>query len=166
MASWGSGAFFTRFLITSLKDLGHGFHQSINSSSHLPYRVVAIRPFGISAMVASGLFLRINPTLSLPSTTTQHPHCISQIWMGGASGYLLGSKLPDKKHMNLSPCPYMRSASFMFLSSFISFLQGRVRILTARPKHGILTVVIHPQPVLDTRCGVPLLAPAARHAHL
>src|SRR6266550_4738384 len=40
--------------------------------------------------------------------------------MGGASGYFSGSKRPDREHMNLDPCPYMRSASFMFLSGFIS----------------------------------------------
>src|SRR6516165_2203689 len=40
--------------------------------------------------------------------------------MGGASGNFSGSKRPDREHMNLDPCPYMRSASFIFLSGFIS----------------------------------------------
>jgi hypothetical protein len=40
--------------------------------------------------------------------------------MGGASGNFSGSKRPDREHMNLDPCPYMRSASFMFLSGFIT----------------------------------------------
>src|SRR5271166_106044 len=39
--------------------------------------------------------------------------------MGGASEYFSGSKRPDRWHMNLSPCPYMRSASLMSLSGFI-----------------------------------------------
>src|SRR5215469_11695659 len=39
--------------------------------------------------------------------------------MGGASGYFSGLKRPDREHMNSDPCPYMRSASFMFLSGFI-----------------------------------------------
>src|SRR5208337_3435563 len=38
--------------------------------------------------------------------------------MGGASEYFSGSKRPDRWHMNLSPCPYMRSASLMSLSGF------------------------------------------------
>src|SRR5215472_445925 len=41
--------------------------------------------------------------------------------MGGASEYFSGSKRPDREHMNLDPCPYMRSASFMFLSGFIFY---------------------------------------------
>src|SRR6516162_2889762 len=47
--------------------------------------------------------------------------------MGGASEYFSGSKRPDREHMNLDPCPYMRSASFMFLLGFIStgFLSRR-----------------------------------------
>jgi hypothetical protein len=46
---------------------------------------------------------------------------------GGASRYFSGLNRPDKEHMNLDPCPYMRSASFMFLSSFITtgFLSTR-----------------------------------------
>src|SRR5260370_4016664 len=40
--------------------------------------------------------------------------------MGGSSGYFSGLNRPDKEHMNLDPCPYMRSASFTFLSSFIT----------------------------------------------
>jgi hypothetical protein len=39
--------------------------------------------------------------------------------MGGAWGYFSGSKRPDRVHMNLPPCPYMRSANFMSLSGFI-----------------------------------------------
>src|SRR5271170_8367304 len=39
--------------------------------------------------------------------------------MGGASGYFSSLKRPDREHMNSDPCPYMRSASFMFLSGFI-----------------------------------------------
>src|SRR5580704_15536485 len=47
--------------------------------------------------------------------------------MGGASGYFSGLNRPYKEHKNLDPCPYMSSASFMFLSSFITtgFLSTR-----------------------------------------
>src|SRR4029077_3000737 len=40
--------------------------------------------------------------------------------MGGSSGYSPGPKRPDREHMNLDPCPYMRSASFRFLFDFIT----------------------------------------------
>src|SRR6516162_11774603 len=39
--------------------------------------------------------------------------------MGGASGYFSGLKRPEREHLNSDPCPYMRSASFMFVSGFI-----------------------------------------------
>src|SRR5271157_2554300 len=79
MAFLGPGVFLPRFFMTSLKDLAHGFHQSIVSLSHLPNPAVARSLVGMSVMVASGFFLRISPTLLLPSATIQHPHFISQI---------------------------------------------------------------------------------------
>src|SRR5229473_3580862 len=120
MLYFGAGAFLPRLAMTSLKDFAHGFHQSIISASHSPNWAVARSRSGMSAIVASGLFFRISPTLLFPSATIQHPHFISQIWMGGASEDFSGSKRPDREHMSLDPCPYMRSASFMFLSGFIS----------------------------------------------
>src|SRR6516165_3087895 len=120
MLFFGARAFLPRLPMTSLKDFAHGFHQSITSASHSPNRAVAKSLSGMSAIAASGFFFRISPILLFPSATTQHPHFISQIGKGGASKYFSGSKRPDKEHMNLDPCPYMRSASFMLLLGFIS----------------------------------------------
>src|SRR5216683_766861 len=120
MLFFGAGAFSPRLPMTSLKDFAHGFHQPIISASHSPTRAVARSLSGMSAIVAFGFFFRMSPTLLFPSATIQHPHFISQICMGGASKYFLGSKRPDREQLNLDPCPYMRSASFIFLSGFIT----------------------------------------------
>src|ERR1700730_8773701 len=76
---FGAEVFLPRLPMTSLKDFAHGFHQSIISASHSRNRATARSRSVMSAIVASGFFFRISPTLLFPSATIQHPHFISQI---------------------------------------------------------------------------------------